>query len=94
MDVNRCRDIDLLVNPATLHCLISQRCLEMMISELRVDICCIGQTVLNSEVPELPERIATHIPLPLQYACVHWVYHVCAGGIDTYGRTAQDEARR
>ncbi|EKM52776.1 uncharacterized protein PHACADRAFT_53817, partial [Phanerochaete carnosa HHB-10118-sp] len=38
-DGDRCHDSDLLINPAIQHRLIAQRCLEIMIGELQMDIC-------------------------------------------------------
>lgn len=81
-DGNRCHDPDLLVNPAIQHRLLAQRCLETMINGLRMDICNIGQSMLNSDIPRLPELVAEHIPPSLQYACLHWTHHVFCGEVD------------
>ncbi|EKM52754.1 uncharacterized protein PHACADRAFT_211969 [Phanerochaete carnosa HHB-10118-sp] len=81
-NANRCRDPDLLVDPANQHGLIARRCLETMIGGLQMDICNIGQSVPNSEVPRLPDLIATHISPSLQYASLHWAHHVSSGEID------------
>ncbi|EKM52762.1 uncharacterized protein PHACADRAFT_211976 [Phanerochaete carnosa HHB-10118-sp] len=81
-DDNRCHDPDLSVHPATQHGLIAQRCLETMIGGLRTDICGIGRSVPNSEVPMLSELVAEHIPPSLQYASLHWTHHALCGEIN------------
>ncbi|EKM56000.1 uncharacterized protein PHACADRAFT_53122, partial [Phanerochaete carnosa HHB-10118-sp] len=82
-DGNRCRDPGLLVSPAIQHRLIAQRCLETMIGGLRMDICNIGRSVPNSEVPKLPKLVAEHISPSLRYANLHWIHHVLCGKVDS-----------
>ncbi|EKM57728.1 uncharacterized protein PHACADRAFT_138987 [Phanerochaete carnosa HHB-10118-sp] len=82
-NANRCRDPDLLVNPAIQHGLIARRCLDTMISGLQMDICNIEQSVPNSEVPQLSDLVAIHIPPPLRYACLYWAHHASSSEIDS-----------
>jgi hypothetical protein len=59
------------------HSLLAEHCLDIMIQTLKQDMCKVGDpSVLRSEISDISTRIATHIPLHLQYACRHWAYHI------------------
>jgi hypothetical protein len=59
------------------HTLLAQSCLVSM-KVLHRDICQIkNPSLLNSEITDLPTRIAEYIPPHVQYACRHWAQHVC-----------------
>jgi hypothetical protein len=54
--------------------------LDIMIQTLKQDICQVGgPSLLLSEISDISTRIATHIPLHVQYACCHWAYHILNG---------------
>ena len=83
VDERRCSDPNFLISPSIQQRLLAQRCIETMIATLHEDICGIGRSVPNSEVPQLPELIAKHISPALRYACLHWALHVSNGGVDS-----------
>jgi len=55
---------------------IASRCLQLMSGPagLRHNICDLPFGVLRSSVSQ--EKIASHLPLELQYACRYWTYHI------------------
>ncbi|CAE6471612.1 unnamed protein product [Rhizoctonia solani] len=54
-------------------------CLQVMQRDLRFNICELKTShQLNSEIPDLKQRIDTHIGPVLQYACMHWINHFIA----------------
>ncbi|EUC66987.1 reverse transcriptase from transposon X-element protein, putative, partial [Rhizoctonia solani AG-3 Rhs1AP] len=54
-------------------------CLQVMQQDLRFNICELETShQLNSEVPDLKQRIDTHIGPALRYACMHWINHFVA----------------
>ncbi|CAE6476144.1 unnamed protein product [Rhizoctonia solani] len=55
------------------------RCLQVMRRDLKFNICKLETSHrLNSEVPDLKQRIESHIGPALKYACTHWVDHFIA----------------
>ncbi|KAJ7328017.1 hypothetical protein DFH08DRAFT_1026097, partial [Mycena albidolilacea] len=62
------------------HSRLEKHCLEIMIQSLRHNMCQVGDpSVCLGEISDISTRIATHIPLHLQYACRHWAYHILNG---------------
>ncbi|KAJ7446349.1 hypothetical protein FB451DRAFT_1104070, partial [Mycena latifolia] len=58
--------------------LLALSCLRSL-SQLSRDVCRIGKPwLLNSEVMDLPARIAVYLPAHVQYASRHWAHHVSA----------------
>jgi hypothetical protein len=39
-------------------------------------------SLYNLEVPDLPNKIARHIPAHVQYACQHWASHLSSDNIN------------
>ncbi|KAF7967583.1 hypothetical protein HWV62_33747 [Athelia sp. TMB] len=75
IDPNRCTNPNFLVDPAKQHTLLLIACLRKMQS-LKQNMCQLSDpNALNSEVIDLPTRIAQHMPMELQYACRHWAAH-------------------
>ncbi|TDL16446.1 WD40 repeat-like protein [Rickenella mellea] len=75
-DPTRCLNPKFVVNAEIQHTLIARACLGTM-KWLKRDICAIKNPgILNSEIHDLPTRIATHVPSHLQYACRHWAFHL------------------
>ncbi|KAL5636343.1 hypothetical protein ACGC1H_004978 [Rhizoctonia solani] len=59
-------------------------CLQVMQRDLRFNICELETShLLNSEVPDLKQRIDTHIGPTLKYACMHWIDHFIASPTQT-----------
>ena len=53
-------------------------CLEMMMKELRFNICKLDDSRLaNTDVKDLQSRIEENISDPLQYSSLYWSYHLC-----------------
>lgn len=71
---NRCHP-RFLVQPTSHHHRMALSCFQRM-EDLKQNICNVDPSKLNSEVEDLPDRISTHIQLPLQYSCKHWAAHV------------------
>ncbi|KAG8703366.1 hypothetical protein FRC09_004200, partial [Ceratobasidium sp. 395] len=59
------------------------RCLEVMKESLRFNICDLeSSSTLDSDVPNLEDRISRAVPLHLFYACRFWAEHICEVGME------------
>jgi len=66
------------VNLQEAHARQSIACLEMMVKELRFNICKLDDSRLaNRDVKDLQFRIEKNIPEPLQYSSLYWSNHLC-----------------
>ncbi|KAJ7636959.1 hypothetical protein FB45DRAFT_452504 [Roridomyces roridus] len=73
----RCTDTRFFLQPSTQHRSMFLRCVAVMQSLLKRDICEINDpTKLNSEVPNLQRRIEKCLPEHLQYSCRFWASHL------------------
>ncbi|OSD02247.1 WD40 repeat-like protein [Trametes coccinea BRFM310] len=91
VDPARCTDERFFVQPSAEHAAIAMRCFEMMRS-LKVNICDIDvkeQHLLNSEIPDLPRKVAEHVPAALVYACKYWSLHLSHAHVDADGKVIQ-----
>jgi len=80
-DVNRCSDINFVVDARLQHTLLADRCLRVL-QGISPDMCEIkNPSFYNQEVVDLPDRIAAHIPVHVQYACRHWAFHLSSGNL-------------
>jgi ABC-type dipeptide/oligopeptide/nickel transport system ATPase subunit len=80
----RCTDGNLHVNVGEAHLLLATRCLRIMNTQLRQDICKIGNpSLLNCEVLDLDGRRSQLISEELQYACVYWISHLVSASTQT-----------
>jgi hypothetical protein len=78
-DASRIRDPRLCVVPNVGHGLIALRCLEMMNSHLRYDICNIQDpTVANKDLQDLDVRLRENVSDALHYAACFWCNHLTA----------------
>ncbi|KAK6980815.1 hypothetical protein R3P38DRAFT_2746647, partial [Favolaschia claudopus] len=58
---------------------LATRCFQVLAHKLRFNICNIETShVLNSDVPDLAERVGTHIPESLKYVSQYWAHHLHA----------------
>jgi hypothetical protein len=74
---SRCTDARFAVDAATGHGRLAARCFERMHTGLKKDICDIrNPSLFNSDVPDLNDRIAKHIPITLRYGCLYWHFHL------------------
>ncbi|KAI9057829.1 hypothetical protein FKP32DRAFT_1607004 [Trametes sanguinea] len=79
VDPARCTNKTVLVNPRTHHAFIASRCLKLMQESLKYNICEVPSEhhhLPNNEVPDLPARIAQHLPPTLEYAARYWMRHL------------------
>lgn len=75
LNEDRTRQLHFQVNEFTMHRRVLERCLEILSSSLRQDICNLVQPgKLSSEVPQ--GEVAKNIPQYLRYACRYWVDHL------------------
>jgi hypothetical protein len=76
-DAERCMDQRFLVTRSEGHLRLAIRCLEIMNTGLREDICDIRDSSLaNSEVANLKDRLDHVAPHKLRYACNYWHVHL------------------
>ncbi|OBZ75608.1 hypothetical protein A0H81_05015 [Grifola frondosa] len=76
LDSGRCVNRQFVINQERQHTFLLQCCLEVM-KGLKRDMCkLVDPSRLNTEVHDLPIRIAQCIPPYLQYACRHWTTHL------------------
>jgi hypothetical protein len=86
LDPNRCSDMpSYVVDSASGHIFLTERCIAVLIKELRFDICGIrNPSLFNSEVSDMQARISQHISAALRYSCrfcfVHWLEHIRLAG--------------
>ena len=65
------------IDPEVQKVYIASRCLERMGDFLRYNICDIPSIyVLNSDVPDLENRVTQCIPPFLKYICCYWAHHL------------------
>jgi hypothetical protein len=82
IDASRCTIPMFLIIPADHHEVLAQACFNTLLKGLRRDICDIKDpSKLNREVDDIQDRITSHIPPHLQYACRHWMWHLCCSQV-------------
>ncbi|KAI9069913.1 hypothetical protein FKP32DRAFT_1529157, partial [Trametes sanguinea] len=84
VDPSRCTDPAFLITPASHHTSLAKDCLRVLLT-LRHNICEVDpkdQHLLNSEIPDLQEKIARHLPPQRQYAVKYWVHHLVHAEVD------------
>ncbi|KAL5480301.1 hypothetical protein ACEPAI_1571 [Sanghuangporus weigelae] len=58
--------------------LIVEQCFSVMEVMLHFNMCNLETSfVRNDDVPDLTNRVEVCIPSHLEYACIHWVHHLC-----------------
>lgn len=75
-DRTLCTDELRLIDRPTHHALMAQRCLRLMNSTLKRNICNLPDNLLFDEIDDLSSSVTTNIPPELRYACRYWVDHV------------------
>jgi len=79
--------VDMHCDEAAQHARLARSCLRIMKSHLRFNICDLPSSfLLDSEVPDLKDRIRTNIGESLRYSCVHWAQH--------FAQTSSGDGRR
>ncbi|PAV22987.1 nucleotide-binding-oligomerization-domain like receptor [Pyrrhoderma noxium] len=65
------------VDPSVQRAYIASKCFERMGDLLKYNICNIpSSSVLNSDVPDIDNRVTRCIPPFLKYICCNWIYHL------------------
>jgi hypothetical protein len=87
-DEERCQDERFLMSRSEGHLHLAVRCLEIMNTLLRQDICNIrNPSLFNNEVDGLNQLLEHAAPSELQYACKYWHVHVCSSDTATSSLT-------
>jgi hypothetical protein len=75
LNERRCNDRQLWVDGKEAHTNLARRCLELLSSHLKKDICSLSLPgILIGEVKL--EEVKQSIPTEVQYACLYWVHHL------------------
>jgi hypothetical protein len=78
-DKTRCQDSRLFVNKKEAHARLVTRCIKVMSSALKEDVC--GQRMLGVRVSDVSiSHIQRCLPSEVQYACLYWVRHLILSG--------------
>jgi len=81
------RVVDMHCDEAAHHARLTRSCFRIMKSQLRFNICDLPSSfLLDSEVPDLKDRIRVNIGDSLRYSCVHWAQH--------FAQTSSGDGRR
>lgn len=73
----RCQDTRFTVPEGRTHAQLALSCLKLMLRHLKRNICGTSDdTVLNSEIPDLENKLRECVPPALSYACQHWGDHL------------------
>jgi hypothetical protein len=76
LDNQRCTNLRFHVDSGDHHGRLAIRCLELMKSRLKRNICDLPRYATNDEVMDLAERRKEHIGDALEYACRFWAQHL------------------
>ncbi|KAI5120284.1 hypothetical protein M0805_005341 [Coniferiporia weirii] len=77
--------------PAPLESILAVRCLEIMVSELKFNICELESSFIpNADVTDMQDRIHRCIPQYLQYSCLYWLNHLMCSDLNINEQSAQD----
>jgi hypothetical protein len=83
LDKDRCRDPHFRVDDKQAHQMLATRCIQLMSSCLKQDIC--GLHTPSALVVEVESSLVEQsLPLEVQYACLYWIQHLLRGGAPLY----------
>lgn len=80
IDSDRCRDSSFYIDPAVHHVDLANACLSTLNrrGNLRRNICDLpNPAAFKDEIENLAALVQRQIPSHVQYACVHWAFHLC-----------------
>ena len=81
LQVTGSRVVDMSCNEPAQHARLTHTCFRIMKSSLRFNICNLPSSfLLDSEVPDLNDRIEKNISHVLQYSCQNWAQHLNRAG--------------
>ena len=75
-DKQRCADTRYCIDAPSHHSELGVRCLKLMKTTLRKNICRLPPYAMNKDVKDLPTRRERYIGAPLSYACSSWGKHL------------------
>jgi len=79
LNEDRCRDSNFLVNEKLAHQTLAIRCIQLMSTSLKRDIC--GVTLPGTCATGIEQcRIEQCLPPEVSYACLYWIQHLQNGG--------------
>ncbi|KDQ28313.1 hypothetical protein PLEOSDRAFT_1112950 [Pleurotus ostreatus PC15] len=91
VDATRCTNPRFAINPSEHHSFLAKECIHHMNRLLVENPCRISDPyALNSEVPDLDERINQFLPHHLQYASRSWAYHL---SLSRYSASLKEQLR-
>ncbi|KDQ28304.1 hypothetical protein PLEOSDRAFT_1104972 [Pleurotus ostreatus PC15] len=91
VDATRCTNRQFAINTTELHSFLAEECIHHMNRLLVENPCNISDPyALNSDVPDLDERINQFLPRHLQYASRSWAYHL---SLSTYSTSLKEQLR-
>jgi NACHT domain len=81
-DMTRCKDAKFYINPSDVHLELGLRCLRLMNTSLKRNICELPQYAMNAEAHDLDERREKYIGDGLDYGCRSWAKHLLLASRD------------
>jgi hypothetical protein len=83
LNKDRCKDPNFWVDEKQAHQTVSDRCIEVMSTSLKQDICGLGAPgVLITDVAS--DRVEQCLPPEVQYACLYWIWHLQMSSAQLY----------
>lgn len=79
LDNQMSADLMFWINEKRVHAFLARRCLLLMSSSLKKDLC---NLKLRGFLTQKVTEVEKSIPLHVQYACCHWIDHLNRSGID------------
>ncbi|KZT05212.1 WD40 repeat-like protein [Laetiporus sulphureus 93-53] len=79
IDSSRCKDTTFYIDPEIHHAHLAISCLSVLTQHdsLRRNICCLPNPAkMKHSVKDLPYLVSQNVPTHVQYACIHWAFHV------------------
>ncbi|KAI5117200.1 hypothetical protein M0805_004970 [Coniferiporia weirii] len=76
--------------PEVLESTLARRCFEIMLSQLRFNICHLESSfILNDDIQDIQNLVFKYIPEHLQYSCLYWMNHFAHSSLDTSDQQVQ-----
>ncbi|KAI5117713.1 hypothetical protein M0805_006517 [Coniferiporia weirii] len=76
--------------PTSMDSIMATRCLEVMLTQLKFNICDLETSHLpNDKIQDLHNKITKHIPQHLQYSCLYWMDHLASSSLDASDKELQ-----
>jgi hypothetical protein len=80
LNKDRCTDSNYWVDEKQAHQTLANRCLQLMSTYLRQDVCGVrlpGKLATSIESTQVEQ----HLPVEVQYACLYWIHHLQKSGV-------------